>query len=457
MFYAIFFISCQTSTDRSAWLKEQLYIDNRIWLQRDSQLLADKFREMGTNSYNFMRGTVPLYYAELTRLNQNKPSTAFLTQPESTAIPLFGDPHPENASVLMQSDGNFDVEFVDLDSATYGPWLFDLRRSATALRLLGRQFEGCDDRCEEALVVGLVEGLSLAYARESYPFEESTIWKDYIEEAIEEGLERKKFYKVTEESASSERKIIRSESLDTNGEGILDVTTSERNQAERLGESFADAHGLVSFRILDVVRKFGTGVSSRPAIRYVILWDQGDSTENDDVLTQFREILDPPNMDAVAYASTAVFHDNADRINVCEDKLWINSEADPYHHGFWDDGHGFKSMSWNSSLQDIELHKMTEQWDEGDYALEDIVDFASSLGWMIGHVHHRNTGIDGQATHKIVQADLISGGGWSKLETELKNHSGNDADFTERDYELFKQMLEQDGMLLGFEHIEGVP
>ena len=58
---------------------------------------------------------------------------------------MFGDPHPEDASLMVDSNGLFDVEFVDLDSATYGPWIFDLRRCATAIRLLGRQLQDCDD------------------------------------------------------------------------------------------------------------------------------------------------------------------------------------------------------------------------------------------------------------------------------------------------------------------------
>ena len=46
MFIIILLGACQSSMDRSAWLKEQLYSDNRIWLQRQPELLADKFSKI---------------------------------------------------------------------------------------------------------------------------------------------------------------------------------------------------------------------------------------------------------------------------------------------------------------------------------------------------------------------------------------------------------------------------
>ena len=48
---------------------------------------------------------------------------------------------------------------------------------------------------------------------------------------------------------------------------------------------FARAHGVTDFRLLDVVRKIWDRVSSLPAIRYGVLWDQGDPADQDDVMT----------------------------------------------------------------------------------------------------------------------------------------------------------------------------
>ena len=457
MLFLFLLLACQSSMNRSAWLQDQLYLDNRIWLQRDPELLSEKFRKMSEHSYHFMRGTVPLYYADLLRIEPTKAQTAFLSTPESMAIPLYGDPHPENSSVLMRSDGSFDVEFVDLDSATYGPWIFDLRRLATALRLLALQLEGCEQACEDELVQAALRGMKQAHHNEPFNFEDSKIWRDYLDEAEEEGQERKKFEKYTRLGDDGHRVILVDETLDEDGEGLLGLSQQAYLQVERLSQRFARKHGLEGFRMLDAARKYGTGISSRPAIRYVILWDNGDTDDQDDVLTQFREILDAPDIASQAYDNLSFFDNNADRINQFEQELWQNPQADPYHHGFWDDGHGFKSVSWSSWIQDIERDKLIEDWDEGDYGLEEMVELSESLGWIMGRQHTRSTSATGQPSHLIVQADIQEGGGWARLEAEIVQASFDDAVRYQNDFELFQDLLQQKGELLGFEKMEGVP
>ena len=127
----------------------------------------------------------------------------------------------------------------------------------------------------------------------------------------------------------------------------------------------------------------------------------------------------------------------------------VNGNADPHHHGFWDNGHGFKSVSWQSSTQDIDLDKIAEGWHEGDYALQEMTGLAMGMGWLIGRAHHQSTALNGRASHEVVLEDIMLGGGWDVLEAEMKSHSELDADWIESDFVLFNRILKQEGPLLG--------
>ena len=79
------------------------------------------------------------------------------------------------------------------------------------------------------------------------------------------------------------------------------------------------------------------------------------------------------------------------------------------------------------------------------------------MGWLIGRAHHQSTALNGRASHEVVLEDIVLGGGWDVLEAEMKSHSELDADWVESDFVLFNRMLKEEGPLLGFELIEGVP
>ena len=47
-------LACQ-SAERTHFLQEQLWLDNRKWWYRDRELLEGKFQKMTEDPYNFMR------------------------------------------------------------------------------------------------------------------------------------------------------------------------------------------------------------------------------------------------------------------------------------------------------------------------------------------------------------------------------------------------------------------
>ena len=152
---------------RAAFVQDVLVDDNRIWLYRDAAGVADKFEVMASDRYDFMRGSAALHFAELARPTYSGPVTRFLNLPEATEVLLFGDPHPENATVCRAAASPTEpvppltVEFVDLDAAGYGPWTLDLRRLALGMSVLLAELPGCDLDCRQAAMRALARGYAV--------------------------------------------------------------------------------------------------------------------------------------------------------------------------------------------------------------------------------------------------------------------------------------------------------
>ena len=158
------------SDQRAAFVRDVLVDDNRIWLHRDAAGVAEKFETMGSDRYDFMRGSAALHFADIARRNGTGPTSRFLYLPDATEVLLFGDPHPENATVCRSNSSASEpeppltVEFIDLDAAGYGPWTLDVRRLALGMLVLMDELPGCDDTCQQdalrELAHGYVDGLA---------------------------------------------------------------------------------------------------------------------------------------------------------------------------------------------------------------------------------------------------------------------------------------------------------
>jgi uncharacterized protein (DUF2252 family) len=85
--------------------------------------LADKYAKMAADRYDFYRGSAPLFYADVATLG-DRVATSFVDDPETAAIVLFGDPHPENlgtSSAGGVTPAALGLEVTDLDASRYGP------------------------------------------------------------------------------------------------------------------------------------------------------------------------------------------------------------------------------------------------------------------------------------------------------------------------------------------------
>ena len=421
---------------------EQLYEDNWRYLARDPQQLSLKFQSMNDSYYAFMRGTLSLYVGRLTLYTPDRVQTQFLRSPEATLIPIFGDAHPENISICADRSQNETLEFIDLDASDYGPWIFDIRRSSLSLRVFASELDGCEQTCQNAMVSGFVEGYIEGLSGVQVSFTESVIFDDLWKEAVEEGDEQKKYHRYTTDGLLN----IDAE-LDPEGKAIFSLT-DDRQLGEEVFRQFSQKRPGEE-RLLDMGRRFGMGVSSRPATRFVYVWDEGDESTADDRLLLAREVMDPPQYPGRINYNTGVFEHNAERVTALAEQLWSNPTADSNYFPIYIDGLSFKTVSWTSYFQDIELHKIRDNWNDGDIVQEEIVAMSKVMGRTMGNTLYQAKDLSGNNAAKIVLEDIRLGGGADELRDEILFISRQEEIQLKQDFEWFREYLDVHGPLMG--------
>ena len=431
----ILFLACTELPSERQWLQEQFVKDNLIWVSRDSELLEAKFKEMASSSYAYMRGSLAVHLADATRVRSGREHSTFLNSPQSVAHLQLGDPHLENLSVYWtKSQGS--VEWSDLDAVSFLPWNWDVRRSGLSLMLIS-DYTGCS--CGVELVDKLLDGYFEALNEDSKPFEEARFLRELLDEAEEEGLEQKKLHKYTSEGA-----FVLDEILSEEGKGLFKLSAEEHKQCLRLWSSL-DVQG----QILDCARRYGMGVSSRPALRYAVLFEDSDQIQH---MILIREVMDPP----AALQLSPVWSSNVERIE-SNQWIWSNVNADPFYLGVEDGDVDFKSVSWSSKVQAVDRDKILEAWQEGELSKSELQDLAKAMGVMLAQTHQKVPNINGLSGTELMKDYVQEGGGEVLFQEQTHQVIISDHSRTLLHYALFTDLLQEQGSLLGMDALWSLP
>ena len=465
---------------RIAFLRDTLTADNAIWLGRDTDLLAGKYAKMSADPFDFMRGTSALFYADLSRPDPSRPETRFLTAPEAGSILLAGDPHPENFGAglpgeepaldaagqdVAAREATIDIELDDLDGSAFGPYLLDVRRGSLGVALLARHLDGCAEDCVaagveafatayvaeiQALSADATGGVSTAARSAVCTDDDGRMVADLCAAAASDGAlgEVLASYTTVE---SGVRRLIVDEQLDDAGKGILPLTPDEDAQLSRLLDGWTSRPA--DFRELDRARRFGSGVASFPAVRYVVLWDHGaDSgtdSGDDDHLVSIREVVDPPNPPGRSAAVPVLFDSNAARIEQVAWLLWSRRDADVRMAGLADGASTFKVTTWSGYVQGFNHSDLQAGWASGAYDVRDLQGLASRNGRTLADSHARGVTSEGAPSQDAIPRDLGEDG--ALFVAERVADASRDLARSEADWALFQQALDAFGPLLGAE------
>lgn len=413
-------IGCAAPDLRTAAMHEHLLRESAVWTARDPSLVEARYARMASHPYDFYRGSAGWYYADLARPTGARQEMPELGDADAAMVLLAGDAHPENLSTMVgprcpsprdlsplwDTTQSFTLEIDDLDAATWGPWLLDLRRSALGLTTLSAGLPGCHVLCRGEIVNALGEAYAdelVQLGAQGAPWRATdrgaetvagaadhglgALLEDVLEAATEDGPGESRLGDWTNPGADGELTLLRSWAPDEKGRMTVELSDEEAAQVAALWASWASG-ARSGLRLRDAVRLYGVGVSSLPATRYLALIDTGEAGSDDDALLMLREVVDPPTLPGDD-GSGSLFEDNAARIRAASAAVWSSPTADGCADAVMDGDQAFKALSYTSWNQDVDRADIEEGWAEGDLVQADLLPLGAALGRLLAGAHAR--------------------------------------------------------------------
>ncbi|MBC2879490.1 MULTISPECIES: DUF2252 domain-containing protein [Streptomyces] len=260
-------------------------------LAADPAAFRVKFRKMAASAFAFYRGTACLFYHDLAHERDAGP----YLDDRTSRVWIHGDLHAENFGTYMDAGGRLVFNVNDFDEAYVGPFLWDLKRFAASVALLGHAKALSDDTITElvriyaaayrerihALAAGAEDGTPGGLP----PFTLDTAQGPLLD-ALREARARTRFglLSTMTEIRGHDRRF-----LDGGGSIPLDAPTRAKVLEAFDGylKTLPDSSRVRpdSHRVKDVVGRRGIGIGSAGLPSYNILLEgNSDALENDVVI-----------------------------------------------------------------------------------------------------------------------------------------------------------------------------
>ena len=414
-------------------------------------LVAGKYARMARTLYDFYRGTMPIFRADLADPRMRVARTDFDLP---GVLPFsIGDAHPENFGLLLAADGTLALEPNDLDAADRYPYQLDLRRLTTGLVLASRA-AALDGEAEVAITESCVSSYLAtvraidggAYVPRRVEDATDPILADLFRRGRRDLTARAELAQLTTLEGST-RRFRRGAPDSDDPENVLsdlppwalsEIPATLTNYRATLDSPPPESDLLV----LDAVREHGSGVASWARIRVLVLVRGPSDDPADDVILELKE---ETQSGATGSLPPGVFADSeAARIRGATRAAWSRPDSEPLSG----------ASSWLGMPVQIRLEseaQKTFRTDrlEGPLATPDaLTGLASIVCEMLARVQSsQGLGADGRfASHLVARlrdrdAEMIA------EEVEVAREH---ADVVTEDWQLFREALRTRGPTLGF-------
>ncbi len=464
--------SCADVADdpRAAWLQTSLVDDNRIYLDREPDLVALKFEKMRRDRYAWLRGTAGQFMRDAARPDGPASTSAFATA-DGALVRTVGDPHPENLGTWLAGDGTLLLAFNDFDAADFRPWYLDVRRlalgwwvAADLAREAGTLTGEHRDAIVEASVRGYVETIADLEAGND-PGEltgdraRGTIADDLFRRARRDGAIREELLEYTRLDDDG-RRVMRYAEVEPRVDGIpsdetvpvspRDVAAAESIVAQwRSTLVDPDMWPDEGFRVLGVSRRLGAGVSSYANRRWYVLLDGATTATDDDRLLELREAVDPPMLGAFAPLYDTRFATNGQRVTLHQRALLHRNDADPLA-GFGSDGAtSFRIIERTKYKKGFDVARLREKLGDGSWNADDVVAFARLSGSILAR--HHALADDARGVRGLDAIARALDGGHDAFVGETLTWLGPNAAQLDADFATFHDLLDRHGAVLGYD------
>ena len=424
---------------------------DRRELSGRGDLVAGKYARMARALYDFYRGTMPIFRADLADPRMRVARTEFDLPGQ---LPFsIGDAHPENFGLLLAADGTLALEPNDLDAADRYPYQLDLRRLTVGLVLASRAASLDPDEqgavvrsCVTAYVATLRAVDDGTYAPRRIDDGSDPILADLFRRGRRDLAARAELAQLTVVESGT-RRFVRGAPDAEDPENVLsDLPPWAYSE---IGASLSVYRSSLptpppegDLTVLDAVREHGSGVASWARIRVLVLVRGPTDAADDDVILELKE---ETQSGATGPLPPGVFSDDeADRIRRATRAAWSRSDAEPR----------WGASSWLGIPVQIRLEseaQKTFRTDRlaGDRAsLSSISTLAAVLGELLARVQaSEGLGADGRFASRLVTR--IGDREASFVDGEVEAATAH-ADVVTLDWELFREALRARGPTLGF-------
>ena len=298
-------------------------------IEADARAFRRKFRKMAASPFAFYRGSAPLFYADVARLEDP------WADEQTSRVWIQGDLHAENFGTYMDSAGILVFDVNDFDEAFLGHFTWDLRRMAASLALLGFAKAVSDEAIERMI---------------------RTYAQSYLEQvrAFATGDKDSEFRLTLENTEGVLHEVLLSARMETRvgllgratsvegaerhfamGTGVRRLEDDERGEVEAAFESYLDTipdvkrQHSVSYSVKDVVGRTGFGIGSAGLPAYSLLVEgRTQALENDVILSMKQGNVPAPSRVVDDEAIREYFSHQGHRTAVSQRAL--QAHADPW-------------------------------------------------------------------------------------------------------------------------------
>jgi uncharacterized protein (DUF2252 family) len=255
-------------------------------IEADPQAFRRKFRKMAADPFAFYRGSAPLFYADVSRLEDR------WADERTGRVWIQGDLHAENYGTYMDAAGLLVFDVNDFDEAYLGHFTWDLQRMAASLTLLGFAKALSDDTIGE-----MVKAYAGSYLEQVSAFatgdrdEDFRLTLENTDGALHEALMAARL-ETRVDLLESLTSIDNGERHFREGSGVRRLDDDEREEVLSAYREYLDTipevkrQHSVSYTVKDVVGRKGFGIGSAGLPAYNLLIEgRTQALENDVVLS----------------------------------------------------------------------------------------------------------------------------------------------------------------------------
>jgi uncharacterized protein (DUF2252 family) len=347
-------------------------------IERDPRAFRGKFRKMAADPFAFYRGSAPLFYSDVDRLEDPWVDEA------TSRVWIQGDLHAENYGTYMDSAGVLVFDVNDFDEAYLGHYTWDLQRMAASLALLGFR-----KALSDASIAELIETYARAYVKTVRLFSTSEVDREFrltlentsgpLHAVLEDARlqTRLSVLEMTTHIDGGDRRL-------TVVPGVRELEEAEkeavlgayREYLETIPE--AKRQQSISYDVKDIVGRSGFGIGSAGLRAYNLLVEGRTQALENDVVLSMKQAQTPAVSRIVRDERIrSYFEHEGHRTAVSQGALQAHS--DPWVGWCELDGVGQVIKELSPYEADLDWDAVTE--------MEDMLPLVNDLGRATAKVH----------------------------------------------------------------------